>query len=52
MVTPKFPDTVLWQTDIEELEDENGECYDVEGIKLKPLIPMESWKLNYRGKMK
>jgi len=49
LVSPKWPDSTLIQIDDEYKDDRN---YAVEGIKLTPIIPMRTWKLNYNGKMK
>ncbi|XP_053691690.1 uncharacterized protein LOC128740186 [Sabethes cyaneus] len=46
LVSPRLPDTCMYQT-----EDEFGQ-YQVEGLKLYPLEPMKSWKLEYTGKMR
>lgn len=49
LVSPKWPDSSLDQTEEEYKDDYN---YTVEGIKLTPVIPMRTWKLNYNGKLK
>lgn len=49
LVNLKFPDGRLTQTVAEE---ESKVSYCVEGIKVAPNVPMQSWKLEYAGQMK
>lgn len=49
LVLPRFPDTCLHQSKQEY--DDTG-AWTVEGIQIKPVVPMRSWKLTYNGKMK
>ncbi|XP_058820451.1 uncharacterized protein LOC131682750 [Topomyia yanbarensis] len=46
LVSPRLPDTCMIQT-----EAELG-SYEAEGLKLTPLKPMKSWKIEYTGKMR
>lgn len=49
LVNTRFPDCWLEQT---VAESESTTSWSVEGIKVCPVTPMKSWKLNYSGKMK
>ncbi|XP_058455646.1 uncharacterized protein LOC131432976 [Malaya genurostris] len=46
LVSPRLPDTCMIQTDAEL------GVFEAEGLKLTPLKPMISWKIEYTGKMR
>ncbi|XP_055551031.1 uncharacterized protein LOC129733288 isoform X2 [Wyeomyia smithii] len=46
LVSPRLPDTCMQQT-----EAELGK-YQAEGLDLHPIVPMQSWKIAYNGKMR
>nr|XP_029728509.1 uncharacterized protein LOC115266418 [Aedes albopictus] len=46
LVSPRLPDTCMWQTD-----DELG-WYEAEGLRLTPVVPMKKWKIEYQGVMR
>lgn len=46
LVSPRLPDTCMRQLDSEL------ERYEVEGLKLIPIIPMKKWKIEYQGIMR
>ncbi|XP_055709014.1 uncharacterized protein LOC129805257 [Phlebotomus papatasi] len=45
LLSPQLPDTNLYQT------ESDGNQFKAEGLHLKPLIPMKTWKIIYKGKM-
>ncbi|GAB0086204.1 hypothetical protein DMENIID0001_002090 [Sergentomyia squamirostris] len=45
LLSPKLPDTCLYQT------ESDGNQFKAEGLHLKPMVPMKSWKIIYKGKM-
>ncbi|XP_062541594.1 uncharacterized protein LOC134209615 [Armigeres subalbatus] len=46
LVSPRLPDTCMWQ-----LDHELGR-YEAEGLKLTPIVPMKKWKIEYQGIMR
>ncbi|EAT39972.1 AAEL008264-PA, partial [Aedes aegypti] len=46
LVSPRLPDTCMWQSD-----EELGR-YEAEGLKLTPVVPMKKWKIEYQGAMR
>ncbi|XP_059617686.1 uncharacterized protein LOC132262432 [Phlebotomus argentipes] len=45
LLSPKLPDTNLYQT------ESDANQFKAEGISLKPIVPMKTWKITYKGKM-
>ncbi|KAF4525130.1 hypothetical protein B566_EDAN005072 [Ephemera danica] len=48
LLTPKLPDTTLFQS---QLEKENS-VFGADGLRFEPLEPMKRWRLTYNGQMK
>uniref|UniRef100_A0A1B0CAD2 DUF7064 domain-containing protein n=2 Tax=Lutzomyia longipalpis TaxID=7200 RepID=A0A1B0CAD2_LUTLO len=45
LLTPQLPDTNLYQS------ESDANQFRAEGIHLKPIVPMKTWKISYKGKM-